>query len=120
VSEVGSTPELAFKTILEQLNKLSAGQNKTYAFQDQLAPGQDKLAAYHEELKQNVCLKELKSEISDIKAAQMEFREKITDTLHRQLKGVVGVVRQQVKIFVRSSVVSSRTRGATYSASIRV
>jgi hypothetical protein len=41
------------------------------------------------------CQRELKNEISAVKAAQNEFEETITNMLDRQLKGIMSVVQQQ-------------------------
>jgi hypothetical protein len=43
------------------------------------------------------CQRELKNEISEIKAAQNEFEEMITNMPDRQLKGIMSVVQHQAQ-----------------------
>jgi ElaB/YqjD/DUF883 family membrane-anchored ribosome-binding protein len=44
------------------------------------------------------CQRELKSKISDIKAGQSEFKETLTDTVDRWLKGIMAVAKQEAEI----------------------
>jgi fructose-1-phosphate kinase PfkB-like protein len=97
VSEVGWKMDPTLKVFLKQSNKMSAGQDK---LQEQLQKdrntGRGKLntaiSAGQEELK-----KSLKSKINYIKAAQSEFKESITDTLDRQLKDAMAMIKQQAQ-----------------------
>jgi FtsZ-binding cell division protein ZapB len=72
VSEVGFKTDAILQVVLEQLKELKKDMSAS------------------QELRKDICTsqEELKSEISDINAAQSEFKETITDVLDGQLKGV--------------------------------
>jgi hypothetical protein len=72
----------ALQAILTQLNTISAGQDKVAVYQKLKKYKSTRQNKHQQELIKDISTsqKELKKEISDIKAAHSEFKETITDT----------------------------------------
>jgi hypothetical protein len=88
--------DTTLQVILEQLNKISIGQDQMAAIHNKLQQQLKKgIIRGQEELRwDTIASHELRSEMSDIKASQSEFKETITNMLDRQLEGAMEVVQQ--------------------------